>query len=502
MKRFTIWAAALIVAVGVAYAQVQQIAVVLTTSGGGAGTPIFFQHIESSTNPVGNGITGRAFVFHTEPLPANTVAVLAVSAPHGKTVTISDTLVGSWAASQCTADGGVGNYTASLFVQNLGTSAGIDTITIGVGASNIQPVQFDITFWQNINTSSPADGHLCTGNITPPSGGLVGPGSFTPSTNNNVNGGHVIWNYTGLCGAQGAKNPTSWVPAASFSLLNGEIIWITQQGFPQASEYFVQTSNGSVTPSITATGDNINCYNSTSVALKVANNGAATVSGIHVAVIGHESFATFTSPGTMKIQVPWFGNLRVLTFSWQGDSPGGGTEHITGITSSDACNFVEPSGMNAAGGSTIWYAQGCSPCPTCTVSLTFAGSGALPQGSFRYYDVINAQTSSFQNDVTNGVVACGTSVTNAPTFTPTGASSGLTIQVLGNGNGPITNFAAGNPAGAAFDLWTFTGQTDTDVADNADASDHLYYSTTATQNWNFTKTNGADSCYPSAAAFN
>lgn len=424
---------------------------------------------------------------------------MGVTALASKTVTISDTLVGSWSAAVCGATGGTGNAKAWVFVQPLGATGGRDTITIDVGASDTQPVQYDITFWQNIDTSSPANGSLCTGNITPGSGGDINPGSFTPVTNNDGNGGNLIWNYTPICTGNASSNPTRWVPASGFSLLNGDIIWANDQGFPEASQYSLQTTQASATPSITATGDTADCFNSASVALKVADNGATAPSAIHVVAIGHESFATFSSPGTMKIQVPWAGNLRALTFSWQGMSPGGGSGSITSISSSDGCNFTKTGG---ADGANVWYAQNCSACQTCTVSLTWSGSYTSPQGSFRYYDVENAQASSFQNAAVSDTFGCGTSVTNAPTFTPAGASSGLVIQVLGNGNGPITGFASGAPSGAVFDLWTFAGQTDSDLADNADASDHLYYSSTAEENWNFVKTNGSDVCYDAAAAFN
>jgi hypothetical protein len=458
-----------------------------------------FQHIASSTNPSGNGIPGHAFVFHTESLPANTVAVMGVSALASTTVTIGDTLVGSWSGAVCSASAGTGNTAAWVFVQPLGATGGTDTITINVGTSDTQPVQFDITFWQNIDTSSPANGALCTGNITPGAGGGISPGSFTPTTNNDSNGGNVIWNYTPICTGDAASNPTGWVPASGFSLLNGDIIWAPNQGFPEASQYYIQTTQDSATPSITATGDTADCFNSASVALKVADNGASAPSTIHVVAIGHESFTTFSSPGTMKIQVPWVGNLRALTFTWPDMSSGGGAGSITSISSSDGCHFTKTGG---SGGANVWYAQTCSPCPTCTVSLTWTGPYMSPQASFRYYDVENAQASSFQNAATSATSACGTSVTDSPTFTPTGASSGLVLQVLGNGNGPITGFASGAPSGAVFDLWTFAGQTDSDLADNADASDHLYYSSTATENWNFVKTNANDQCYDAAAAFN
>ncbi|HEV2216026.1 MAG TPA: hypothetical protein VGV88_00500 [Candidatus Dormibacteraeota bacterium] len=470
-------------------------AATLTVNPASAATPIMFQHISSSTNPAGDGIPGHSFVFRTETLPPNTVAVMGVSAPAGITVTISDTLAGSWPAAICTASGGTGNAQASVFVQALGATGGTDTITINVGPNNIQPVQFDITFWENINTSSPANGSLCTGKIALASG-VVSPGSFTPTTNNDANGGNVIWNYTPICSLVASSNPSSWTAASGFTLLNGDIIWTNNIGFPEASQYYVQTTSASVTPSITATGENSDCFNSASVALAVANNGASAPGAIHVAEIIHEAYITFSSPGTQKVMFPATGNLRVATFTWENGCPGAGAGCISTLTSSDGCSWTK---LLTSGGAAIFYAQNCSPCPTCTVSLNYTGSQALPQASFRLYDVQNAAASSFQTSA-GGSGGCGTSVTDAPSITPTGASSGLTIAALGNGNGPVT--AVTSPAGAVFDLWTYAGQTDSDLADNADASSHLYFSSPAAQAWNYTKTNGADVCYWEAAVFN
>lgn len=473
---------------------------VYTTAGSGGGaTPIMFQHIASSTNPAGNGISGRAFVFHTESMPANTVAVMGVTVAHGITTTISDTLVGSWAAASCTQDAGTGLAKTYLFVQALGATGGTDTITIAVGGSNTQPVQFDLTFWQNINTTTPTDGTLCPagGTLAASSGGVITPGSFTP-TNNNANGGNVIWNYTPICSIVASSNATAWTAASGFTLLNGDAIW-GATGFPEASQYELQTTAASVTPSITATGENAtgDCFNSVTVALTVANNSATAPSTIHVEKIIHESFITFSSPGTQTTMFPTLGNLRVAAFTWDDGCPGAGAGCISSVTSSDGCTWTQR--KDTAGAAAIFYAQNCSPCPTCTVTLTYTGTQTLPQASFRLYDVENAAASSFQNSVGN-FSACGTSVTNSPTITPSGASSGLLIATLGNGNGPVT--AVSSPSGAVFDLWTFTGQTDTDLADNADASSHFYYAATTAQNWNYTKTNGADSCSWEAAAFN
>lgn len=472
----------------------------VAASVGATATPIMFQHIASSTNPTGNGISGHAFVFHTEALPANSVAVMGVTVPHGKTVSISDSRAGTWSAPVCTEDAGAGLAKTYLFVQPLGASTGVDTITIGVGSANTQPVQFDLTIFENIATSSPVNGSLCPsgGNLTPSSSGLISPGSFTPTADNSSNGGDVIWNYTLICSTNAASNASNFTAASGFTLLNGDIIWTDDQGFPEASQYSVQTTRASVTPSITAKGETQSgdCFNSVSVALKVANNGATAPKTIHVAKIIHESFITFSSPGTQKVLFPTVGNLRVATFTWAGGCPGAGAGCIKGLSSSDGCAWKLLGGTG--GDAVIAYAQGCSPCPTCTVSLTWKGSQLLPQASFRLYDVQNAASSSYKNS-TGDEGSCGTSVKDAPTITPSGASTGLTIAALGNGNGPVT--AVTSPAGAVFDLWTFAGQTDSDLADNADASSHLYFSSAAEQSWNYTKTHGDDDCYWEAAVF-
>jgi hypothetical protein len=462
-----------------------------------SGAPVMFQHIASSTNPVGNGISGHNFTFHTESLPPNTVAVMGVSAPSGKTVSISDSLAGSWSSAICTA-GAAADETAWVFVQSLGATGGPDAININVGSSDTQPVQYVITFWQNISTSAPANGSLCAGSLMPGAGGVINPGAFTPATNNDVNGGNLIWSYTPLCTGYAASNPSKWVPGAGFSLLNGEIGWASNQGFPDASQYLLQTASAAVTPSITATGDTADCFNSASVALKVANNSAAVPSTIHVASILHETPFGY-SGATMTVQTPTVGNLRVIGFPWEGGSPGGAGPAVQSVSSSDNCSWTVIGETNGA--AVQAYAQNCTPCPNCTTSVTMSGSGAN-QGSFRFYDIQNAQSSSYQNSTGNSG-SCGAPVAaNMPgNFTPTGANSGLTIATNGNGQGPLTGLAAGSPAGT-FDLWTYTDQTDSDLADNADGQAHFYYSSKATQTWNWTKVTAGDVCYWWASNYN
>ena len=476
--------------------QTSNAATLTVSAASGAATPILFQHIASSTDPVGSGIPGHAFVFHTETLPANTVAVMGVSVPAGVTPTITDSLAGSWSAAVCGASGS-GNVNSWVFVQALGASGGADTITINVGSSDTQPVQFDVTFWENIDTTTPVAGHLCSGDIIPTASGLIGPGSFTP-TRNDANGGNVIWNYTPLALGYSRTSVTGYVPGPAFELLNGGGVLWPVTGYPQASQYYLQTTAASVTPSITATGENASSgdvFNSTTVALAVANNGATAPSKIHVASIIHETIAEGSSPGAATAPFPTRGNFRILSTTWEGGCPGGGPPCLSSISSSDGCAWTVV-GNAGNGDAVLGYAQNCAPCPACTVTLHFTGGGGF-QGSFRLFDVENAASSSYQDEA-SGNGSCGSGTLNdAPTITPSGASSGLAIAASGIGTGP--GLSVTSPVGAVFDLWTFAGQTDADTADNADLLGHYYFSSTATQNWDWTL--HPSSCYWVGAIF-
>jgi hypothetical protein len=71
---------------------------------------------------------------------------------------------------------------------------------------------------------------------------------------------------------------------------------------------------------------------------------------------------------------------------------------------------------------------------------------------------------------------------------------------MGDTDGVVTGLTS--PTGAVFDLWTFNGENGVDMSENADFSGHLYYSSTAQQNWDYTKTASSDTCYWEAAIFN
>ena len=114
---------------------------------------------------------------------------------------ITDNLGNTWPSlAACTAND-VGNMTAAIYVlpnSKAGTLATPGIVTVGLGAS-VQPFQYTLSEFNNIATSSPVNGCIQAPGVSPTSG-TISPGSFTPTANNNANGGNIIWSYTASAG--------------------------------------------------------------------------------------------------------------------------------------------------------------------------------------------------------------------------------------------------------------------------------------------------------------
>jgi len=461
-------------------------------SSSAASQPVLIQHVASSANPIGLGISGNNYKIPLpNPVLAGDALVLAISYPHGETITISDSLGQTWPAASITEDGGSGNYVARIYVL-CGSLAGNETITVGWSTSSL-PFEYTVSEFNNIATAGCVDGTVGGTNLAPTGSAVIDPGSFTPVTNNNAKGGHIIWNYNAISSIADG-NPTSWVPATDFTLLDGDIAWFNKQGFPHASQWSIQTTNASVTPSITATGDTGDTFNSASVALLVASAGGTMPAGIHVNKIVHETWVALSSGATLNLQLPTTGNLRVLAFPAGQDNI-----DITSITDSDGGTWsVEQTGGDSA---QIWYAANRSANPSLTVSVHT--SGVSPTNSARFFDVQGAAASPLDVAAGTDVTDCSsaTTINDQPSITPTGTGE-LVIATMGIGQGPGLGLASGAPNGGVWDLTTYAGEQDTDLMENADALGHFYTTTAGTENWNWTITSiGNNSCSAEAVAF-
>lgn len=448
------------------------------SSGTGPGGPVatLIQHISSESNPwPGNGISGNNFVATwPNPVQSGDALICGVSYPNGHTVTITDNLGNTWPSASVTADDGAGNMVAAIFV--LPNSAGGSTstpgtLTFGVGAS-VQPFEYTCSEFNNIATSSPLNGTKSGAGLV---GATISPGSFTPTTNNDTNGGNLIWNYTALSRTP-VSVPTGWSAGSSFTLLDAGIYHATVNSIlPHASQIYVQRTQASVTPSITSTGDTTDHFNSVTVALLAANAGGSMPSGIHINKIQH--FTDGAPPATWTLDTPATGNLRVLATT----TP---TMTISSVTDSDSSCTTGWHVQNDNGGSgaTIAWAGNCTP--NANLTVTIHNGGGAPTTSVRFVDVQGAAASPFDTSAGNTPTSCpaGGNTSAAPSITPSTAN-GLVIAAMPMGQGPV--HAVVGPTNAIFDLVHYTGETDFDSMENADAQGHFYNPTTAAETWSW-----------------
>ncbi len=453
-----------------------------------AGTPALIQMVSSSANSP-NGINGNNFKFT---LPnttlTNNLLTLDILYPHGGTITITDSSGDTWPAAAATADAGVGNYIAAAFVLPNATAA-VHTITVGIGSST-KPFQYTIAEWTNLATSSPVNGTKTATSVSAPN---LAAGSYTPTTNNDANGGNLIHTYFAIANiANGTTNPTNFTPGGAGVLLDGDIAWVGRNGVPHSSQYTIQTAQAAINPATTAASDT-NTYNVVSIALKASNAGTPKPGGIHVDKVLH--FTNDAPPGSLPLKIPNTGNLLVMVTSqaqtWN---------TVSGISDSASQSWTNLT--TSSGDCQIFYAKNLTANTTLTVTLTMGSTNTF---SPHFFVISGANANPYDSTAGVATAAAGLNSAsvwnNAPNFTPS-TQPQLVIAVGGLGQGPGLGFNTGAPSGAVFDPVNYTGETDFDEMDNADLLGHVYVSSTTALNWNWTITNiGTNSGFASSLAF-
>src|SRR5882672_919543 len=251
----------------------------------GPSTPALVQHVSSASNPAGFSVSGDNFIFTPpNPVGAHNCIELKISFPSGHTATITDNNGNTWPGSPAVSADSGSMISAIFVLPNANIGRTFFTISFG---TRILPVQYTYSEWSGIALSSPVNGTSSAANVI---GSSLATGSFTPTTNNDANGGNIISAYYALSSTSAASNPSTWVAGGSFTLLDANIGWVDNKGFPTASQYLIQSTQASINPSITTTGDTTDHFNCVAVALKAAPAGTPSPStGIYVNKIIHTS---------------------------------------------------------------------------------------------------------------------------------------------------------------------------------------------------------------------
>ncbi len=433
--------------------------------------PAFVQHICSSYDePAIHGVAGNNYVFTLPNLvQAGNCLVLNVTYDSGVTVSsITDSTGDTWSTTAA-ASTNSGSLISAAFVRPNAT-AGATTLTFTFNTT-VQVFHYTCTEITNIATSTPVETSSVANNVTAPN---LASGNLTTA----VDGDFILSYY--FCSAASQSNVSSWVPGTNFTLLNADRSWFNNQGAPHALEYWVQPTHGTVNPGITASGVT-NGYNCVSIALKAAAAGNPRPAGIYVNKILWMNGQFVGGAGTVTVQVPMTGNLRVVTTDARSNDG-----VITGITDSDSNTWVDISpGTND--NAYVWYAKNTTANTALTVTITMSSHSAGLNPLLSFYDVSGATSNPY--DVTAAFAPASTNagvVDNAPTITPTINAPGLSIATWGAGTGGNVGFDTGAPAGAFNDTVNYTNKNDGSEFDHGSGRAHVFYTTNASLHWNWT----------------
>ena len=451
-------------------------------------TPQMVQYYGGPSAPYGNSVAQATWFQWQWPNPIlpNDTLVCGITYVHGFTPSsITSAVSGlTWSVVPGgVADAGTDNLVTAIYVANVPdtvpATGTIETTTVNFASSSAQIVQVSCGEFNHLDVS-PVNGASAAAGISANGSYLIDPGSFTPTTNNNANGGNVIWNYTTAAqNFQAGHWVSTWTPAPSFTLLDagqgGRESGQANHG--NASQWYLQSTQASVDPVITAASENIDPYNSVSVALKVDSSRGSTVpSGIHLNKILHQTTCNFG--GTWDMQFPVTGNLRVFV-----------SEEVFAegkITDSDGNTYTIASPFGSQG-QTIWYAVDNThvPSPNMKVSAVMPDTQCL---TGHMYDIQGAATSS-PLDVAagqnSGNQTCETA--GMPFITPNFTNE-LIIAQVGMGNGPAI-LPMVSPSGSIFNMINYNGQADENYFDNSNG-EATYYNGNSTAQISFAWTAG------------
>lgn len=418
----------------------------------GAGIPSnIVQSVYTAANAVISTAAGNNFRI---PLPNPTLAgnglVLAVSYPTANTPAITDDGGNTWPAS-----GAAGTVTADAGDQVLqmfrlaSAATGTKVITVNFGSTVVQPVK--IWIWEVTGITGTVNGTVEAAGVN--SLGIVSPGSFTP-TNNDANGGNLIFAVTCIANGTSSVNPNLFVPESGYTLTNGDILWTGTQGNPSASQVFLQATAAATTPRFYVTASGTQTYNVVAMALSVGVQGTPKPAGIHIDAIHYMSAAGNTA--SMRMQVPSSGNLAVFTGFMSSATSTNPT--WTAIVDSDGTSYtrIDPS---PAATPCFYYNPNQTPKSYRTATITL-GNGTGNPVQVVYYDISGAATSPFDTSAGQSFATLnGSNQASASAIITPSTQNCLVLGFLQLGLGPSTTLAS--PSGGFADLPTYDTATGT-----------------------------------------
>lgn len=365
----------------------------------------------SFTLAVPNTGAGNCLVLFFQTGTASTVGATPVSDDQGNT----------WAQAKTVS----GNQNLYCYVAT-NVAANTTKITISFTAGDAFD-QIEYSEWYNISTAAVATALDGTGSAGTVAGSPVATGAITTTTD-----GDLVLQWV-TCDGGTAVN-TSFTAGSGFTFLTANTVVgedVTHGGpfVTSAVQYQVQTTHGSITPSMTLVGGTSPSSDTLAIALKSASAGTAPGAGIRVAGIQKSPFST--SRSSITLQFPHTGNLIVAQSTHD--------HAISTITDGDSNTWDHSHSFTALTQliTAMSYAKNVAA-NTNLKTLKITWTGALAGGAVGFvtlYDIVGADTSAPLVGGTYLSTNSGTQSTNANLgifagLTPTNQNDVILMEAL------------------------------------------------------------------------
>lgn len=425
-----------------------------------------YQHIKGGGNPFANNAASTTPFKYTIPVnwtsgSGNTL-IVQISYDGGITApSCSGSVNGTYTAGP-TALGGLNNTdTITFYKQNV--TAGQETLTFTFGVSTRQFGVDAITELYGVATSGGTQGTASSAFST-----TTATTSFTP-TNNNATGGNFIWaSFVQAEQIPVGTTPMITVSGSSFTMMGVDTGWNDSGGdgenFAKAQMGFVQATSAAINPTIVVIGQGADHWNSLALAFKIVSGAGTAPPSNYMPGVSFLSTTHYPASGTYSFQSSMVGNLRLL------QSPDPNLSSSLYITDSEG-NVLLSDGTSKPA---FWYTLGTSANPNLRFFIT--GGGTDTSLSWRTLDIKGGAGAPTFDSATDVADSIGTVTTYTPTnkISPSN-TNGIVVYGIGIGLGP--GLAVTAPTGAVWQYPTFSGETDGDLAVNADIG--AYYLNTA-----------------------
>ena len=273
----------------------------------------------------------------------------------------------------------------------------------------------------------------------------------------------------------GTTGSETWTPGAAPWTLLSASSGLSGANSPQASQYQVQTTHGSIDPTLAMSSPDF--WNSLAIALKSSTSGTAPASGMRIVHLQEESIPPGVY-GPYHLEFPSSGNLLITS------SVDGPNFDISAVSDNDG-NAHTQIGSPFNDGSTsgdlqTFYAANAKTSDTLMLDFSMSGD-PLGGSTFFLYDVTGAAASPYDSAAgrQTATMPTGSGTLDGPTITPSTAN-GLIIVQIG-----VTSFTIGgvSPGFFAGTVPNPVGQTNPTNENNGWAFDFNATATTRQYVW-------------------